>query len=214
MSSRESLNPCTYAFVGDVDAFKFNGRTDLNDTSLREKIEDNVPIVLEWAIGDLNCTEAEETNDFGASRLVPLGHDQVTTLVQGTLGYLDLEYFHTGQLIDKSDVYNFGVVLAELLTVVNETTDEQLKATCYLACRCLNIASERRPSMKEVTMELETLRKLRKHPWDCRDMKYNEMSSLMIEGEEVDLYTVPFIDNSDTFGEYSSSSIKRKYIML
>ncbi|GKA07807.1 kinase RLK-Pelle-WAK family protein [Tanacetum coccineum] len=53
--------------------------------------------------------------DFRASRLVPLDHKQLTTLIQGTLRYLDLQYYHTNQLTKKSNVYSFGVTLAEPL---------------------------------------------------------------------------------------------------
>ncbi|KAL6294167.1 hypothetical protein ACE6H2_002309 [Prunus campanulata] len=53
---------------------------------------------------------------FGSSRLVDEDHDQISTLVQGTLGYLDPEYFQSATLTEKSDIYSFGVVLLELLT--------------------------------------------------------------------------------------------------
>jgi len=57
-----------------------------------------------------------KVSDFGASRYIPIDQTGVTTVIQGTLGYLDPMYHYTGRLTDKSDVFSFGVLLVELLT--------------------------------------------------------------------------------------------------
>ncbi|KAI3666954.1 hypothetical protein L6452_41995 [Arctium lappa] len=189
-------------------------------------------------------------SDFGASRLIPLNQTQVTTLVQGTLGYLDPEYFHTSQLTDKSDVYSFGVVLLELLTgkkplcmersqeqrnlatyflvslktnklfqmldrrVVREGSLEQLQAIAMLVKRCLNMNGYDRPTMKEVAMELEGLRKFTtQRPWV--NQRGNEDGlTRMSEGEDSDLYNVslnPYMDSIELSSPNNSDHVGLLY---
>ncbi|KAK1391142.1 Protein kinase domain-containing protein [Heracleum sosnowskyi] len=131
--------------------------------------------------------------DFGLSLLAPVSNDQgilpdhVSTVVKGTPGYLDPEYFLTHKLTDKSDVYSLGVVFLEILTgmqpisngknIVREVNLSYNSGTMFsiidsrmgsypsecverfvaLALKCCHDKPEDRPSMLDVVRELENI---------------------------------------------------------
>ncbi|KAB1218469.1 hypothetical protein CJ030_MR3G026349 [Morella rubra] len=73
---------------------------------------------------DVKCTNIllsenfqSKLADFGMSKIFPAdAGSHVSTVVVGTQGYVDPEYYLSNRWTEKSDVYSFGVVLLRIIT--------------------------------------------------------------------------------------------------
>ncbi|XP_052175238.1 probable LRR receptor-like serine/threonine-protein kinase At1g67720 isoform X2 [Diospyros lotus] len=71
-----------------------------------------------------------KVSDFGLSKFAVEGASHVSSIVRGTVGYLDPEYYICQQLTEKSDVYSFGVILLELISGHDAISNESFGSDC------------------------------------------------------------------------------------
>ncbi|TVU18578.1 hypothetical protein EJB05_34685, partial [Eragrostis curvula] len=135
-----------------------------------------------------------KVSDFGLSRLAEPGISHVSTCAQGTLGYLDPEYYRNYQLTDKSDVYSFGVVLLELLTAQRAIDFARGADDVNLAVHARRAADEERimdvvdPALKEgaTQLELDTMKALGFLALGCLEERRQDRPSMKEVAEEIE----------------------------
>ncbi|KMT15835.1 hypothetical protein BVRB_3g058030 [Beta vulgaris subsp. vulgaris] len=66
--------------------------------------------------------------------------------------------------------------------IVNDATIEQIQQVANLAKGCLMLKGEDRPTMKEVSIELETIKSKGSHPWNNNDAQVEEDCQLLLGG--------------------------------
>ncbi|KAK1426088.1 hypothetical protein QVD17_14756 [Tagetes erecta] len=71
-----------------------------------------------------------KVSDFGLSKLAIDGTSHVSSIVRGTVGYLDPEYYISNRLTDKTDIYSFGVILLELISGQEAISNENFGINC------------------------------------------------------------------------------------
>ncbi|XP_059665022.1 probable LRR receptor-like serine/threonine-protein kinase At1g53440 isoform X2 [Cornus florida] len=77
---------------------------------------------------DLNA----KISDFGLAKLDEEENTHISTRIAGTIGYMAPEYAMRGYLTDKADIYNFGVVLLEIVSGKSNTSYRPREESVYL----------------------------------------------------------------------------------
>ncbi|OIV95605.1 hypothetical protein TanjilG_23836 [Lupinus angustifolius] len=135
-----------------------------------------------------------KVSDFGLSRLAQTDMSHISTCAQGTLGYLDPEYYRNYQLTDKSDVYSFGVVLLELLTAQKAIDFNRAADDVNLAVYVQRMAQEENltevidPTLKNgaTAIEIDTMKALAFLALGCLEERRQNRPSMKEVAEEIE----------------------------
>ncbi|KAL6123653.1 hypothetical protein ACLB2K_076172 [Fragaria x ananassa] len=135
--------------------------------------------------------------DFGLSRLAHTDTSHISTCAQGTLGYLDPEYYRNYQLTDKSDVYSFGVVLLELMSSQIAIDFNRDADDVNLAVYVQRLMAEEKlidaidPMLKEgaTALELDTMKALGFLALGCLEERRQNRPSMKEVVEEIEYIT-------------------------
>ncbi|XP_074555557.1 putative LRR receptor-like serine/threonine-protein kinase At1g67720 [Curcuma longa] len=107
-----------------------------------------------------------KVSDFGLSKPA-VDESNSSSVVRGTLGYLDPEYYTSQQLTVKNDVYSFGVILLELISgkepISNTSFGDQFRSISQWArfhCENGNIEAIIDPSIGNGYQDIQSVWKV------------------------------------------------------
>ncbi|KAK1410821.1 hypothetical protein QVD17_37362 [Tagetes erecta] len=184
---RESGGYCNYEQIYDVDGLVTKMKFTSCYTSL---LYDERKVSLRVILGVSISMEKSDVYSFGVVLVELLTRERPISLTR----FGENRNLATHFLLAMEEGRVMSIFDA---TVVKEGTRDDLLALANLATRCLNLNGKYRPTMKEVAIELETIRSSHIPSGDQTTIK------TMIHGEELSM--VAYGESSSTFGSLNES---------
>ncbi|KAG7659008.1 Wall-associated receptor kinase galacturonan-binding domain [Arabidopsis suecica] len=126
-----------------------------------------------------------KVSDFGTSRTVTVDHTHLTTVVSVELitGEKSISFLRSQENRTLATYFILAMKENKLFDIIDARIRDgcmlsQVTATAKVARKCLNLKGRKRPSMREVSMELDSIR------MSCGDMQLQECVSENEEEEE------------------------------
>ncbi|KAG5568012.1 hypothetical protein H5410_064972 [Solanum commersonii] len=223
-----SFNSCGYAFLGEADRFRFQGLPDLGDDLNVDYFYERIKATKVADFGASRLIPLDQTHVatsiLGTSGYLDPEYFRTSRLTEKSDVYsfgVVLAELLTGlkpiiraRNEEDKNLANFFVLsmnknsLFHIIDrrVLREGSLEQLQKMAEVVKNCLRPHGEDRPTMKEVAIELEGLRKITGVSWSNQyGLEENDQDELS------DLYTVPINSNGNTPNSDSSRIMHPRY---